>query len=218
MIDSLNWRYATKKFDPNKQVSDQDIATLKEAIRLSPSSYGFQLYKVIIVTDQKIKKELMKHSYYQSQVRDCSHLFVFCSYKKVKPEHIDEFIALMEKARESDKEETLKEKLESKAKIKAYSIIAKTDLGNRDPDDALNWMKKQCYIALTHLMVTAADMKIDTCPFEGFKSDAYDRILGLEDRNLTSTVLCPVGYRSEDDRHQHRKKVRKPNDRLFEEK
>ena len=63
IIDSLNWRYATKKFDPNKQVSDQDIATLKEAIRLSPSSYGFQLYKVIIVTDQKIKKELMKHSY-----------------------------------------------------------------------------------------------------------------------------------------------------------
>ena len=188
IIDSLNWRYATKKFDPNKQVSDQDIATLKEAIRLSPSSYGFQLYKVIIVTDQKIKKELMKHSYYQSQVRDCSHLFVFCSYKKVKPEHIDEFIALMEKARESDKEETLKEKLESKAKIKAYGIIAKTDLGNRDSDDALNWMKKQCYIALTHLMVTAADMKIDTCPFEGFKSDAYDRILGLEDRNLTSAV------------------------------
>ena len=162
IIDSLNWRYATKKFDPNKQVSDQDIATLKEAIRLSPSSYGFQLYKVIIVTDQKIKKELMKHSYYQSQVRDCSHLFVFCSYKKVKPEHIDEFIALMEEARESDKEETFKEKLESKAKIKAYSIIAKTDLGNRDPDDALDWMKKQCYIALTHLMVTAADMKIDT--------------------------------------------------------
>ena len=218
MIDSLNWRYATKKFDPNKQVSDQDIATLKEAIRLSPSSYGFQLYKVIIVTDQKIKKELMKHSYYQSQVRDCSHLFVFCSYKKVKPEHIDEFIALMEEARESDKEETLKEKFESKAKIKAYGIIAKTDLGNRDPDDALNWMKKQCYIALTHLMVTAADMKIDTCPFEGFKSDAYDRILGLEDRNLTSAVLCPVGYRAEDDRHQHRKKVRKPNERLFEEK
>ena len=218
MIDSLNWRYATKKFDPNKQVSDQDIATLKEAIRLSPSSYGFQLYKVIIVTDQKIKKELMKHSYYQSQVRDCSHLFVFCSYKKVKPEHIDEFIALMEEARESDKEETLKEKFESKAKIKAYGIIAKTDLGNRDSDDALNWMKKQCYIALTHLMVAAADMKIDTCPFEGFKSDAYDRILGLEDRNLTSTVLCPVGYRSEDDRHQHRKKVRKPNERLFEEK
>ena len=201
IIDSLNWRYATKKFDPNKQVSDQDIATLKEAIRLSPSSYGFQLYKVIIVTDQKIKKELMKHSYYQSQVRDCSHLFVFCSYKK-----------------ESDKEETFKEKLESKAKIKAYSIIAKTDLGNRDPDDALDWMKKQCYIALTHLMVTAADMKIDTCPFEGFKSDAYDRILGLEDRNLTSAVLCPVGYRAENDGHQHRKKVRKSNERLFEEK
>ena len=74
MIDSLNWRYATKKFDPNKQVSDQDIETLKEAIRLSPSSYGFQLYKIIIVTDQATKESLVKHSYYQSQAVSYTHL------------------------------------------------------------------------------------------------------------------------------------------------
>ena len=217
IIHSLEWRYATKKFDPNRKVSNQDISTLKRAIQLAPSSYGFQLYKVIIVKDQATKESLVKHSYYQSQVRDCSHLFVFCSYKTVKPEHVDEFIDLMKEARTHDKE-GMKQKLKSTAKMKAYSVIAKTDLGSRDPKDAEEWMKRQCYIALGNLMATCAEMRIDSCPFEGFKSKEYDRILGLTDRNLTSAVLCPVGYRSPDDDHQHRTKVRKPKERLFGEK
>ena len=217
IIHSLEWRYATKKFDPNRKVSNQDISTLKRAIQLAPSSYGFQLYKIIIVKDQATKESLVKHSYYQSQVRDCSHLFVFCSYKTAKPEHVDEFIDLMKEARTHDKE-GMKQKLKSTAKMKAYSVIAKTDLGSRDPKDAEEWMKRQCYIALGNLMATCAEMRIDSCPFEGFKSKEYDRILGLTDRNLTSAVLCPVGYRSPDDDHQHRTKVRKPKERLFEEK
>jgi nitroreductase len=79
-------------------------------------------------------------------------------------------------------------------------------------------MQKQCYLAVSQLMVACADMRIDSCPFEGFSIEAYDKILDLGDRNLTSTVLLPVGYRTEDDRHQYRNKVRKPIDRLFEEK
>ena len=79
-------------------------------------------------------------------------------------------------------------------------------------------MQKQCYLAISQLMVTCADMKIDSCPFEGFSTEGYDRILELEDRNLTSTVLLPVGYRAENDRHQYRNKVRKPNNLLFEDK
>lgn len=218
LIDSLNWRYATKKFDSTKKVSDADIAILKEAVRLTPSSYGFQLYKVIVVTDQKIKDKLYKKSYYQSQIRDCSHLFVFCSYKEIEGKHIDEFINLMEEARQQDDERGYLDKLKSKAKIVAYGTIAKTDLGNRNKDELLNWMQKQCYLAISQLMVTCADMKIDSCPFEGFSTEGYDRILDLQDRNLTSTVLLPIGYRAENDRHQYRNKVRKPNNLLFEDK
>ena len=129
IIDSLQWRYATKRFDPKKKVSDADIATLKEAVRLTPSSYGFQLYKVIVVTDQKIKDKLYKKSYYQSQIRDCSHLFVFCSYRQVEGKHVDEFIHLMEEGRQQDDERGYMDKLKSKAKIIAYGTIAKTDLG-----------------------------------------------------------------------------------------
>ncbi|MBC8407551.1 MAG: NAD(P)H-dependent oxidoreductase [Candidatus Marinimicrobia bacterium] len=218
IIDSLKWRYATKKFDPNKKVSDTDIATLKEAVRLTPSSYGFQLYKVIIVTDQKMKDKLYKESYYQSQIRDCSHLFVFCSYKTVSSKHIDEFIDLMEQGRQQDDERAYVDKMKSKAKIMLYGTIAKADIGRRDKSEALHWMQKQCYLAVSQLMVTCADMRIDSCPFEGFSTEAYDKILDLDNSNLTSTVLLPVGYRTEDDRHQFRTKVRKPLDKLFEDR
>ena len=218
IIDSLKWRYATKKFDPDKKVSDTDIATLKEAVRLTPSSYGFQLYKVIVVTDQKIKDKLYKESYYQSQIRDCSHLFIFCSYKTVDSKHIDEFIDLMEQGRQQDDERAYMDKMKSKAKIMLYGTIAKADIGRRDKSEALHWMQKQCYLAISQLMVACADMRIDSCPFEGFSTEAYDKILDLGDKNLTSTVLLPVGYRTEDDRHQFRTKVRKPLDKLFEDK
>ncbi len=218
IIDSLKWRYATKKFDPDKKVSDTDIATLKEAVRLTPSSYGFQLYKVIVVTDQKIKDKLYKESYYQSQIRDCSHLFVFCSYKTVDSKHIDEFIDLMEQGRQQDHERAYIDKMKSKAKIMLYGTIAKADIGRRDKSEALHWMQKQCYLAISQLMVACADMRIDSCPFEGFSTEAYDKILDLGDKNLTSTVLLPVGYRTEDDRHQFRTKVRKPLDKLFEDR
>ena len=218
IINTLKWRYATKKFDPDKKVSDTDIATLKEAVRLTPSSYGFQLYKVIVVTDQKIKDKLYKESYYQSQIRDCSHLFVFCSYKTVDSKHIDEFIDLMEQGRQQDDERAYMDKMKSKAKIMLYGTIAKADIGRRDKSEALHWMQKQCYLAISQLMVACADMRIDSCPFEGFSTEAYDKILDLGDKNLTSTVLLPVGYRTEDDRHQFRTKVRKPLDKLFEDK
>ena len=218
IIDTLKWRYATKKFDPDKKVSDTDIATLKEAVRLTPSSYGFQLYKVIVVTDQKIKDKLYKESYYQSQIRDCSHLFIFCSYKTVDSKHIDEFIDLMEQGRQQDDERAYMDKMKSKAKIMLYGTIAKADIGQRDKSEALHWMQKQCYLAISQLMVACADMRIDSCPFEGFSTEAYDKILDLGDKNLTSTVLLPVGYRTEDDRHQFRTKVRKPLDKLFEDK
>ena len=135
IIDSLQWRYATKKFDPNKKVSDTDIATLKEAVRLTPSSYGFQLYKVLIITDQKIKDKLYKKSYYQSQIRDCSHLFVFCSYKTANSKHIDEFIHLMEQGRQQDDERGYMDKLKSKAKILSPSAPRGTMPGSTTPLD-----------------------------------------------------------------------------------
>ena len=120
---------------------------------------------------------------------------------------IDEFHSLRAKDDNYSKEGTDK-----------YASGAKKSILGMEPKKQSEWLKKQCYIALGQLMVGCADMRIDSCPMEGFKSDEVDEILDLQSQNLTSVVLLPSGYRSEDDKYQHKTKVRKPNNLLFEDK
>ena len=211
IIDSLNWRYATTKFDTERIISDSDINKLKEIVKLAPSSWGMQFYKIIIIKDNELKQKLLPAAYNQNQVADCSHLFVFCSLKKVFEDDInlmiDEFHSLRAKDDNYSKEGTDK-----------YASGAKKSILGMEPKKQSEWLKKQCYIALGQLMVGCADMRIDSCPMEGFKSDEVDEILDLQSQNLTSVVLLPSGYRSEDDKYQHKTKVRKPNNLLFEDK
>ena len=211
IIDSLNWRYATTKFDTQRIISDSDIDKLKEIVKLAPSSWGMQFYKIIIITDNELKQKLLPAAYNQNQVADCSHLFVFCSLKKVFEDDInlmiDEFHSLRAKDDNYSKEGTDK-----------YASGAKKSILGMEPKKQSEWLKKQCYIGLGQLMVGCADMRIDSCPMEGFKSDEVDEILDLQSQNLTSVVLLPSGYRSEDDKYQHKTKVRKPNNLLFEDK
>ena len=211
IIDSLNWRYATTKFDTQRIISDSDIDKLKEIVKLAPSSWGMQFYKIIIIKDNELKQKLLPAAYNQNQVADCSHLFVFCSLKKVFEDDInlmiDEFHSLRANDDNYSKEGTDK-----------YASGAKKSILGMEPKKQSEWLKKQCYIALGQLMVGCADMRIDSCPMEGFKSDEVDEILALQSQNLTSVVLLPSGYRSEDDKYQHKTKVRKPNNLLFEDK
>ena len=211
IIDSLNWRYATTKFDTQRIISDSDIDKLKEIVKLAPSSWGMQFYKIIIIKDNELKQKLLPAAYNQNQVADCSHLFVFCSLKKVFEDDInlmiDEFHHLRANEDNYSKEGTDK-----------YASGAKKSILGMEPKKQSEWLKKQCYIALGQLMVGCADMRIDSCPMEGFKSDEVDEILDLQSQNLTSVVLLPSGYRSEDDKYQHKTKVRKPNNLLFEDK
>ena len=211
IIDSLNWRYATTKFDTQRIISDSDIDKLKEIVKLAPSSWGMQFYKIIIIKDNELKQKLLPAAYNQNQVADCSHLFVFCSLKKVFEDDInlmiDEFHSLRAKDDNYSKEGTDK-----------YASGAKKSILGMEPKKQSEWLKKQCYIALGQLMVGCADMRIDSCPMEGFKSDEVDEILDLQSQNLTSVVLLPSGYRSEDDKYQHKTKVRKPNNLLFVDK
>ena len=211
IIDSLNWRYATTKFDTERIISDSDIDKLKEIVKLAPSSWGMQFYKIIIITDNELKQKLLPAAYNQNQVADCSHLFVFCSLKKVYEEDINQMIDEFHHLRVNDDNY-------SKEGTEKYASGAKKSILGMDLNKQSEWLKKQCYIALGQLMVGCADMRIDTCPMEGFKSDEVDEILDLQSQNLTSVVLLPAGYRSEDDKYQHKTKVRKPNNLLFEDK
>src|SRR5690606_32156250 len=91
-IENQNWRYATKKFDSTKSISKNDLETLKEAIRLSASSYGLQPYKVLIIENKEVREQLKPFSWNQTQITDASHLFVFANYVDVQNDHIDNYI------------------------------------------------------------------------------------------------------------------------------
>jgi nitroreductase len=205
LLEKLNWRYATKVFDPFRKVSKNDLNFLKEAIRLSVSSYGLQLYKVLIIENPEVRKELRKASWDQAQITDASHLFVFCNYTVNYDQHVDNYIQLI-----IDTQETVDTK-----GLKQYGEFIKSDLAKKTPVERKSWSEKQTYLALNNLIIACADRQIDACPMEGFDKQAYNRILGLDEMGLNASVISPVGYRSVADRTQTRRKVRKPLDELF---
>lgn len=206
-IKNLEWRYATKKFDTQKKVSPEDLEKIKEAIQLSASSYGLQLYKVLIIEDEETRERLKPASWGQSQITDASHLLVFCNYAKVSNEQIDEFIEL-------------KARVQGIAvdNIKGYGEFIKGKLAEQSPLQVDHWTARQTYIALGNLLAACAELKIDACPMEGFEPEKYNEILGLTEKGLSAAVIATIGYRSEEDQTQHAKKVRKPLELLFEVK
>ncbi|TMU54470.1 NAD(P)H-dependent oxidoreductase [Flagellimonas algicola] len=204
-INHQNWRYATKKFESNKKVSPGDIELLKEAIQLSVSSYGLQPYKVLIIEDQSLRKELREVSWNQSQITDASHLFVFCNEDQVDPQDIDGFIKLTANTRGLDK-----------VQLSGYGDFMKAKLGEKSKKEQFNWSKNQTYIAMANLLAASAELGIDACPMEGFEAGKYNQILGLHQKGLNASVVVPVGYRSREDASQHMAKVRKPVEQLFE--
>ncbi|WP_437395879.1 NAD(P)H-dependent oxidoreductase [Flagellimonas lutimaris] len=206
LLENLKWRYATKKFDASKKIEQKDIEILKEAVQLSVSSYGLQLYKVLIITNDELKLQLKEAAWNQSQLTDASHIFVFCNYTERKNEHIDEYIRAT-----SETQNTPLEKLEG------YGDFIKQSLSAKPIEEWQNWSEKQTYLALSNLLVACAELKIDSCPMEGFEPEKFNQILGLDQNGLNAAIIAPVGYRSTEDHTQFRQKVRKPKEILFEE-
>lgn len=205
LIDNLNWRYATKKFDTSKKVSESDIDTIKEAISLAATSYGLQAYKVLIIEDEQLRQKLLPATWGQPQVVDASHLMIFCSYNEVTPEYIDQYVGL-----KSDVQGIPFENL------KGYGDFMKKTIGSFPEEMTRTWTAKQTYIAMANAMAACAELKIDSCPMEGFDAAKYNEILGLDAKGLSAALVLPIGYRSEEDQTQHGKKVRKPLTDLFE--
>tara|TARA_B110001450_G_scaffold127226_1_gene119713 strand:- start:372 stop:1001 length:630 start_codon:yes stop_codon:yes gene_type:complete len=204
-IDYYNWRYATKEFNSEKKITNSDLEIIKESIRLSPSSYGLQLFKVFIIESQKLKDKLRKVSFNQSQISDASHLFVFCNYTKVLEKDIDLYI----------QNKSLIQQMPI-TKNEGYGVFLKKNLLKKETEETSIWTNNQVYIALANLMTTCASLKIDSCPIEGFEASKYNEILNINERNMNAAVVCSVGYRSKLDTSQHEKKVRKSSQDLFE--
>jgi len=196
-LQSLQWRYATKQFDPMRKLSAEQLQQLIDALILTPSSFGLQPWKFVIIEDQSLKEELMGHSWGQPQIAACSHLIVLCRRDGMDEVYVDAYLAAMAKLRGMDD-----------ASIAAFKEIIMGFIGAKTPEQVNEWMSRQLYIALGNLMTTAATLEIDACPVEGFTPAEYDRVLGLEKEGLRSVLVCPIGYRSTDDKYADGKKIR----------
>ena len=205
LLAQLNWRYATKQFDPTRKISPEDWAALESALILSPSSWGLQPWKFIVITDQKMREKLFPATWKQRQILDCSHYVVFTVNTKMTEEHIDKHITRTAEVRGGTAEA-----------LKRYRDVIVGDVvtGARGPISQ-EWAARQAYLALGNFMTSAALMGIDTCPMEGFEPDQYDKILDLAAQGFASVVCCAAGYRAPDDKHATQKKVRFPREQVI---
>jgi len=203
-IENQNWRYATKKFDPTKKISADDLNTLKEAIRLSSSSYGLQPYQIIIVENPELRARIQPASWGQSQVVDASHLIVFANETAVSEEKIEHYLDLICQKRNLPT-----------GSMKGYGDYMKSVLLKLSPEEFKIWTSKQTYLALGNLLNAAAELKIDTTPMEGFVPEQVNEILGLDKLGLNASLLATIGYRHQEDSNQFNAKVRKSNEELF---
>lgn len=176
----IETRYAAKSFDPAKRIDTPKIEQLKELIRLSPSSFNIQPWRVRIVTDQRMKDLLTAASWNQPQIKTASHVFVFLADTNVA-QRITDLIALMEKNGAP------------KGSLKGYEDMMRGSLLGRSADELRHWAQKQVYIALENGLLGAKELGFDSCPMEGFDPAEYSRILGLP-QHLVPTVVMPVGY------------------------
>jgi len=197
-IDKLKWRYATKKFDTTKKLSNAKLNTLKEAFNLTATSFGLQTITMLIVSDKEVRDNLVPHSYYQKQVVEASHLLVICIKDNIINSDVVDYYKNIKNTRNTS-EEILNPFRES---------LIKT-MNGMTVEERQNWSKNQAYIALGNLMTVCAIEDIDACPMEGFVPSKFDELLQLQEKGLKSVLLLPVGYRAADDMFAELKKVRK---------
>lgn len=203
-IESQKWRYATKKFDASKKITAEDFEILKEAIQLSTSSYGLQPYRIFIIENPELRKQLQPFAWGQSQIVEASQVIVFANITNFGEAEIDQYISNLVQTRGIPAES-----------IKGYADFMKMKITTLAEDVRNNWTSKQTYLALGNLLNAAAELKIDVTPMEGFEPEKVNELLGFNELGLNASLIATIGYRHEEDATQHYKKVRKSKEELF---
>lgn len=204
LIEKLNWRYATKKFDPTKKLSAEQLDNLLTAVQLAPSSFGLQSYQILVVEDAAIREQLKDAAHGQTQLTDASQVIVFASKTVIDEALVNQYVDLIADTRHIGREH-----------LEQYEQVMVGTVNRLAEDQKIAWSHKQAYIALGVLLTAAADLHIDACPMEGFMAGKFDEILGLKEKGLTTSVIAPIGFRAEDDSYSHLTKVRKAKSDLF---
>jgi len=205
ILTALQWRYATKKFDADKKIPEEDFQKILDALILTPSSFGLQPWKFVVVEDPKLREALLPHSWNQAQVVEASHLVVLCRKNTIDEAHVQQHLERISEIQgvELSNLDPLKKMLHGAVLSNSEEVLALS-------------AEKQVYIALGNLLTVAATMGIDSCPMEGFLPEKYAETLGLKEKGLTPVLVCPLGYRSIDDKYASAAKVRFENDDLIE--
>lgn len=198
IIDNLNWRYATKKFDSTKKLSKDKLDTVKEAFNLTATSFGLQTISLVIVSNDDLKASLVPYAYNQNQVFEASHLLVICIQEDISDNDVNLYFDMVKNIRNTP--ETI---------LNPFRRNLLKTMKGKSVENRQLWSKNQAYIALGNLMTVCAVEGIDSCPMEGFIPEKYDEILKLNEKGLKSVLLLPVGYRADDDMFATLKKVRK---------
>jgi len=206
LLQQLQWRYAVKKFDSNKKISEQDWKALRTSLVLSPSSYGLQPWKFLIIDSPQVRKQLTAASWNQTQVADSSHYVVLTAVKSLAEADIDRYINRVAEVRKVDRDS-----------LKMYRDMMVGDLIKGPRNQMITqWAAMQTYIALGNLLTSAALLGIDSCPMEGLDPVKYDEILGLKGSNYATLCACALGYRSSDDKYALAAKVRFPEETMLQ--
>lgn len=206
LLAALRWRYATKKFDPAKKIDASTWAVLEETLILTPTSYGMQPVKFLVLTDPALRAQLVPVSWGQTQPADCSHFVVMAARAQNTEADVTHYIARMAEVRGMAAEA-----------LDGFKNVLLGDVVHGPRGNvALEWATRQAYIALGNFMTAAALLGVDTCPMEGFEPAKYDEILGLPAQGFRAVVACAAGYRAAEDKYAALPKVRFPANELIE--
>ena len=205
-IENLEWRYAVKRFDENKVLTEEKINILKKAFNLTATSYGLQPIKLVVLNDRKLQHQLVQHSFNQPQVGQASHVLILCIETNVDNRYITSYFERVKQVRGTSDEV-----------LDPFKDALVDDFSKKEAAEIREWAKNQAYLAMGNLLTICAMERIDACPMEGFLPSEYDQLLDLEAKGLTSVLVLPVGYRAADDMFSGFKKVRREmNDSIID--
>jgi nitroreductase len=198
LLAGLQWRYATKMFDSSKKIPADVWSALEKTLVLTPTSFGMQPYRFLVIDSPEVREQLLPHSWKQNQVVEASHFVVFTTRTELTEADVDKLIK-----RSCEIRKVPEESLDGYRNLIVGDIVT----GAR-AKVAPEWAARQAYIALGNLMAAAAMLHIDACPMEGLDPAEYDRILGLQGSGYTTVVALALGYRAKNDKYAALSKVR----------
>ena len=201
-LEAMDFRHACKIFDESKKISDEDMNFIVEMGRKSPSSFGMEPWKFLVITNEELKKKLRPFCWDQVQITSCSHLVVIlAAIEAVKPES-------GEVLKKFSRREMPKEQLDFYMQL--YTNHLQDTLSSDEKIYA--WTSKQTYIALANMMTGAAYLHIDSCPIEGFEKSKVEEILNIDTKQYQLSVIVPFGYRL----HERSQQLRSPYEEVVE--